>query len=59
MEQETISEVDERRKRYEKLAELLKKWIAEASPYDAIVAAELEKADDLTMRCGNDDEPTF
>ncbi len=51
MEQTAISDVELRRKRYEQLSKLLKRWITEASPYDVVVAEELEKADDLSMRC--------
>lgn len=60
MEHTTIvdAKIELRRKRYEQVSALLKKWIEEKSPFDAIVAAELEKADDLTMRCEEPDETT-
>jgi hypothetical protein len=52
---QTLPPAELRRKRYEQLSRLLKKWIEEDSPYDTMVMDELRKADDLTIHCQGDE----
>jgi|GEM_PF-6687691 len=53
---ETVSSVDLRKKRYEQLIRLMKKWSAEDPAYDTMVMEQLRQATDLTMRCEDRDE---
>jgi hypothetical protein len=48
--------IDSRKKRHERLIQLLRKWASEDPAYDTAVMQHLRQATDLTMRCREPDE---
>jgi hypothetical protein len=52
----TTPPVESRKKRHERLIQLLRKWASEDPAYDTSVMQHLRQATDITMRCREPDE---